>query len=52
MAVKGTILASLVSAICFVTYPNSDKTNSETMTKEILTNSKVKNMNSVTEATV
>ena len=46
MAVKGTILASLVSAICFVTYPNSDKTNSETMTKEILTNSKVKNMNS------
>lgn len=46
MAVKGIILASLVSAICFVSCTNSDKTNAETLTKDTLTNSKVKDMKS------
>jgi uncharacterized protein len=46
MAVKGIILASLVSAICFVSCTNSDKTNSEATTKDTLTNSKEKDMKS------
>jgi predicted enzyme related to lactoylglutathione lyase len=46
MAVKGMILASLVSAICFVSCTNSDRTNSEATTKDTLTNSKVKDMKS------
>ena len=41
MAVKGILLASLVSAICYVSCTNSDKTNSEATTKDTLTNSKV-----------
>jgi predicted enzyme related to lactoylglutathione lyase len=46
MAIKGLILASFVSVVCFVSYTNSDKTNSETMTKDTLTNSKIKDMKS------
>lgn len=46
MAVKGIILASLVSAICFVSCTNSNKANSEATTKDTLTNSKVKDMKS------
>ena len=46
MAVKGMILASLVSAICFVSCTNSYRTNSEATTKDTLTNSKVKDMKS------
>lgn len=40
MEVKGIILASLVSAICFVSCSNSDKTNSETTAKDTLTKAK------------
>lgn len=46
MAVKGIILASLVSAICFASCNNSDKTNSEATTKDTLTNSIEKDMKS------
>ena len=46
MAVKGIILASLVSVVCFVSCTNFDKANPETMTKDTLTNSKVKDMKS------
>lgn len=46
MAVKRIVLSSLVSVVYFVSCTNSNKANSETMTKDILTNSKVKNMKS------
>ncbi len=46
MAVKGIILALLVSVICFVSCNNSNKTNSEAPTKDTLTNSKEQNMKS------
>lgn len=46
MAVKGIILASLVSLTCFVSCNNSDKTNSEPATKDTLTNLKEKGMKS------
>lgn len=46
MGVKGIILASFVSLVCFVSCTNSDKTNSETTIKDSFTNSKEKNMNS------
>ena len=46
MTVKGIILASMVSAMCFVSCNNSGKTNSEPTTQDTLTNSKVKDMNS------
>lgn len=46
MAVNGIILASLFSAVCFVSCINSDKVNSETMPKDNITNSKVKDMKS------
>jgi uncharacterized protein len=46
MAVKGLILASMVSVMCFVSCNDSDKTNSEAATKDTLTNSKVKDMKS------
>lgn len=40
------IIASLFSAICFVSCTNSDKTNSEATTKDTLTNLKENNMKS------
>lgn len=43
---KEIILASLVSAICFVSCTNSDKSNAETLTQDTLTNSKEKDMKS------
>ncbi|MEN7548161.1 VOC family protein [Rapidithrix thailandica] len=46
MTVKGIILASMVSIMCFVSCNNSDKTNSEPATKDTLTNSKEKDMKS------
>lgn len=46
MAVKRIILASIVSAMCFVSCNDSEKTNSETATIDILTNSKEINMKS------
>ncbi|WP_289024253.1 VOC family protein [uncultured Salegentibacter sp.] len=46
MEAKGIILASLVSAICFVLYTNSGKTKSQAMGKDTLTNLKAKNMKS------
>ena len=46
MAVKGIILVSLVSVVCFVSYTNSDQANSETMTKDTLNNKNVKDMKS------
>ncbi len=46
MSAKGIILASLVSAFCFVSCNNSDSKNSEAVTKDTLTNSKVKEMKS------
>ncbi|WP_227740350.1 VOC family protein [Salegentibacter sp. BLCTC] len=46
MEAKGIILSSLVSAICFVLYTNSGKTNSQAMGKDTLTNLKAKNMKS------
>ncbi len=46
MIVKRIILASIVSAMCFISCNNSDKTNSETATKDNLENSKQVNMKS------
>jgi predicted enzyme related to lactoylglutathione lyase len=46
MTVKGIILASLVSSVCFVSCNNSGKTNSEPTTKDTITTSKVKDMKS------
>lgn len=46
MAVRGIFLASLVSAICFVSCANSEKTNFEARPKDPLTNSKGKDMKS------
>ena len=46
MTVKGIILASMVSAMCFVSCNNSRKTNSEPTTKDTLTNSKAIDMKS------
>ncbi|MBO0340832.1 MAG: VOC family protein [Bacteroidota bacterium] len=46
MAGKGIILASLVSAICFVSCTNSDRTNSKATTEDTLSNSKEKDMQS------
>jgi uncharacterized protein len=46
MTVKGIILASMVSAMFFVSCNNSGKTNSELPTHDTLTNSKVKDMKS------
>ena len=46
MTVKKIILASMVSAICFVSCNNSGKTNSEPTTKDTLTNSKAIDMKS------
>jgi predicted enzyme related to lactoylglutathione lyase len=46
MTVKGIFLASMVSAMCFVSCNNSGKTNSEPTTQDTLTNLKVKDMNS------
>jgi uncharacterized protein len=42
MALKGIILASFVTAICYVSCTHADKTNSEATTKDTLTNSKEK----------
>ncbi len=44
MAIKGIVIASLVSAVCFVSCTNSDKTNSDATTKDTLTNSKENDM--------
>jgi len=44
MTVKGIILASMVSIMCFASCNNSGKTNSEPTTKDTLTNSKGKDM--------
>lgn len=46
MAVKGIVLVSLVSAICFVSCTNSDKTGSETPAADTLTNLNVNDMKS------
>jgi predicted enzyme related to lactoylglutathione lyase len=46
MTVKGIILASMVSTMCFVSCNNSGKTNSEPTTTDTLTNSKAINMKS------
>ena len=46
MTVKGIILASMVSIMCFASCNNSGKTNSEPTTKDTLTNSKGKDMKS------
>lgn len=46
MTVKGIILASIVSVMCFVSCNNSGKTNSAPTTKDTLTNSKAINMKS------
>jgi uncharacterized protein len=46
MALKGIILASFVTAICYVSCTHADKTNSEATTKDTLTNSKEKVMKS------
>lgn len=46
MTVKGIILASMVSAMCFVSCNNSSKTNSEASTQDTLRNSKAENMKS------
>lgn len=46
MAVTRIILASMVSAMCFVSWNNSDMTNSLAATKDTLTYSKVKDMKS------
>ena len=46
MTVKRIILASMVSAMCFVSCSNSGKTNSEPTTKDTLTNSKAIDMKS------
>lgn len=46
MAVKGIILASLVSVMCLASCNNSERTNSEIGTEDTLTNSKEKDMQS------
>ncbi|MBU2975545.1 VOC family protein [Zobellia sp. B3R18] len=46
MEVKRIILASLVSVVCFGSYTNSGRANSETMTKDTFTNLKVADMKS------
>lgn len=46
MEVKAILLASLVSAICFVSCTNSDKTNSEATAKDTLIHSKATDMKS------
>lgn len=46
MIVKRIILASIVSAICFMSCNHSNKTNAETATKDNLENSKQVNMKS------
>ena len=46
MTVKGIILASMVSIMCFASCNNSGKTNSEPTTTDTLTNSKAINMKS------
>jgi predicted enzyme related to lactoylglutathione lyase len=46
MAGKGIILVSLISVLCFVACNNSDKTNSEVVKVDTLTNSKGEDMNS------
>jgi predicted enzyme related to lactoylglutathione lyase len=46
MAGKGIILVSLVSLLCFVACNNSDKTNSEVVKVDTLTNLKGEDMNS------
>ncbi len=48
MAIRKIIIATAFWGVCFAscTSPNPNKTNSETTTKDTLTNSKVKNMNS------
>jgi predicted enzyme related to lactoylglutathione lyase len=46
MAGKGIILVSLVSLLCFVACNNSDKTNSEKVKVDTVTNSKGEDMNS------
>ncbi len=46
MTVQGIILASMLSAMCFVSCNNSGKTNSEPTKEDTLTNSKVKDMKS------
>ncbi len=46
MTVKGIILASMVSIMCFASCNNSGKTNSETLTQDTLTNTKGKDMKS------
>ena len=46
MTVKGIILASMISAMCFVSCTNSGKTNSEAPTQDALTKSKAENMKS------
>lgn len=46
MAFKRIVFASLASVMCFVSCNNSNKTNSESPTKDTLTNSKEINMKS------
>lgn len=46
MIVKGIILASMVSAMCFVSCINSGKTSFEAPIQDTLTNSKAENMKS------
>ena len=46
MTVKRIILGSIVFAMCFVSCNNSGKTNSESNSKDTLTNSKAKDMKS------
>ncbi len=46
MAIKRIILISLISVVCFSSCNNSDKANSETMIKDTLTNSTIKDMKS------
>lgn len=44
--IKGIIFALMISGLCFVSCTNSDKTNSQTTTKDTLTHSKGKAMKS------
>jgi predicted enzyme related to lactoylglutathione lyase len=48
MAIREIIIATAFLGVCFAscTNPNPNKTNSDSTTKDTLTNSKVKNMNS------
>lgn len=46
MPIKRIVLASLVSAICFVSCTHSEKENEEAYTKDTVDNSKQKNMKS------